>query len=88
MSDDATSSAVELTDGPVRRRELLAWALYDFANSGYTTVVLTTIYSAYFVAVVAAAADKHSPGMATLCGPCLWPQQIFACCSAGRWWVP
>jgi len=27
--------------------------MYDFANSGYTTVVMTTIFSAYFVAVVA-----------------------------------
>ncbi|PKM12336.1 MAG: MFS transporter [Gammaproteobacteria bacterium HGW-Gammaproteobacteria-3] len=34
------------------RKELLAWALYDFANSGYTTVVQTTVFSAYFVAVV------------------------------------
>ena len=25
----------------VRPREAFAWALYDFANSGYTTVVLT-----------------------------------------------
>lgn len=31
----------------------MAWALYDFANSGYTTVVLTTVFSAYFVAQVA-----------------------------------
>lgn len=37
----------------VRKRELLAWAFYDFANSGYTTVVLTTVFSAYFVSVVA-----------------------------------
>jgi UMF1 family MFS transporter len=28
--------------------------MYDFANSGYTTVVLTTVFSAYFVSVVAA----------------------------------
>jgi len=28
--------------------------MYDFANSGYTTVVLTAIFNAYFVAVVAA----------------------------------
>ena len=35
-------------------RELWAGAFYDFANSGYTTVVLTTIYGAYFVGVVAA----------------------------------
>lgn len=51
---------------PAGRRELVAWACYDFANSGYTTVVLTTIYSAYFVAVVAAPLDARSPGAATL----------------------
>jgi len=27
--------------------------MFDFANSGYTTVVITAVYSAYFVAVVA-----------------------------------
>jgi UMF1 family MFS transporter len=37
----------------VRRREVGAWAMYDFANSGYTTVVITAVFSAYFVAVVA-----------------------------------
>lgn len=35
-------------------RELWAWAMFDFANSGYTTVVITAIFNAYFVAVVAA----------------------------------
>lgn len=38
---------------PVGKKEIIAWAFFDFANSGYTTVVLTTIYSAYFVGVVA-----------------------------------
>ena len=38
----------------VTRRELWAWAMYDFANSGYTTVVITTVFSTYFVGVVAA----------------------------------
>ena len=38
----------------VRRREVFAWAMYDFANSGYTTVVLTAVFNAYFVGVVAA----------------------------------
>ncbi len=32
---------------------MLAWAMYDFANSGYTTVVITTVFSTYFVSVVA-----------------------------------
>jgi UMF1 family MFS transporter len=33
-------------------REVWAWSMYDFANSGYTTVVVTAVFSAYFVAVV------------------------------------
>ncbi len=37
----------------VARREVFAWAMYDFANSGYTTVVLTAVFNAYFVATVA-----------------------------------
>jgi UMF1 family MFS transporter len=31
--------------------------MYDFANSGYTTVILTTVFSAYFVSVVGQRAD-------------------------------
>ncbi len=41
----------------VRKREVFGWAMYDFANSGYTTVVLTAVFSAYFVGVVAGGAD-------------------------------
>jgi UMF1 family MFS transporter len=37
----------------VARREVVAWAMYDFANSGYTTVVITAVFNAYFVAEVA-----------------------------------
>jgi UMF1 family MFS transporter len=48
------------------RRELFAWAMYDFANSGYTTVVLTTIFNAYFVGVVAGGAGGLSEGAGTL----------------------
>ena len=41
----------------VRKREVFGWAMYDFANSGYTTVVLTAVFNAYFVGVVAANAS-------------------------------
>ena len=41
----------------VARREVWAWAMYDFANSGYTTVVLTAVFNAYFVSVVAGNAE-------------------------------
>ncbi len=37
----------------VRKREVFGWAMYDFANSGYTTVVLTAVFNTYFVGVVA-----------------------------------
>ncbi|QCB45095.1 MFS transporter [Hydrogenophaga sp. PAMC20947] len=37
----------------VRKREVFGWAMYDFANSGYTTVVLTAVFAAYFVGAVA-----------------------------------
>jgi len=55
--DGARSSAgkqrkVTLAPG-VRPREVWAWAMFDFANSGYTTVVITAVFNAYFVAVVA-----------------------------------
>ena len=44
-----------LADG-VKVSEVWAWAMYDFANSAYTTTVVTAIFNAYFVAVVAAGA--------------------------------
>lgn len=53
----AASRLGEALNPGVTKRELWAWAMYDFANSGYTTVVLTTVFSAYFVGVVAAGHD-------------------------------
>jgi len=47
---------VRAHDGPEQGAgpgEIWAWAMYDFANSGYTTVVITAVFNAYFVAVVA-----------------------------------
>ncbi len=40
------------------RLERLAWASLDFANSGYTTVVLTAVFNAYFVSVVMAGSPQ------------------------------
>ncbi len=49
--------ATETLNPGVSRREVFGWAMYDFANSGYTTVVLTAVFNAYFVGVVADGAD-------------------------------
>jgi UMF1 family MFS transporter len=47
------AAAIPALNPGVARREVFAWAMYDFANSGYTTVVLTAVFNAYFVATVA-----------------------------------
>jgi UMF1 family MFS transporter len=49
--------AQEALNPGVKKREVFGWAMYDFANSGYTTVVLTAVFNAYFVGVVADGAD-------------------------------
>ena len=36
----------------VKPSEVFAWASLDFANSGYTTVVLTAVFNAYFVTTI------------------------------------
>ena len=41
----------------VRKREVFGWAMYDFANSGYTTVVITAVFAAYFVGGIAGGAS-------------------------------
>ncbi len=38
---------------PVARREIFGWAMFDFANSSYTTVIVTVAYSVYFTRLVA-----------------------------------
>ncbi len=51
------TQALAVLNPGVRRREVLGWAMYDFANSGYTTVVITAVFSAYFVGGVAQGAS-------------------------------
>ena len=46
-------TASRTLEGDARPAEVLAWAMFDFANSGYTTVVITAVFNAYFVAVIA-----------------------------------
>lgn len=45
-------------------REQLAWCLFDFANSSFTTVITTVAYSVYYVKVVVPGADTARPGEA------------------------
>ena len=52
----ATADKNSALNEGVAKREVFAWAMYDFANSGYTTVVLTAVFNAYFVSVIAGGA--------------------------------
>lgn len=51
---------------PVRRREIFGWAMFDFANSSYTTVILTVAFGVFFSKLVA------PPGQ----GDALWGSAI------------
>ncbi len=52
---------------PLDRRQVFGWVMYDFANSAYTTLVVTFIYATYFVSAVAP--DKIS-------GTALWSRGV------------
>ncbi len=39
------------------KKEIFAWCLFDFANSSYTTVIVTVAFSIYFTSVVASGED-------------------------------
>ena len=39
---------------PGRAARIVSWTLYDWANSAFTTIVVTFVYSRYFVAKIAA----------------------------------
>lgn len=37
---------------PAGKKEIFSWCCYDFANSSFTTVIITVVYSTYFTSVV------------------------------------
>ena len=46
-----------MTSGP--RRATVAWCLFDFANSAYTTLIVTVAFAVYFRQVVVHASDNR-----------------------------
>ena len=43
-----------MTKRLTNRREIFGWAMFDFANSSFTTVIVTTLFPIYFVEHLAA----------------------------------
>ncbi len=42
-----------ISNQPVKKREIFGWCCFDFANSAYTTIIVTVVYAVYFAKVVA-----------------------------------
>lgn len=61
------ATRTDLLNPGVARTEVFGWAMYDFANSGFTTVVITAVFAAYFVGSVA---DGEA------WGPLLWTSTL------------
>lgn len=45
-------------DKKATRREIFGFMMFDFANSSYTTIIITAVFNAYFVSVVVNQANK------------------------------
>lgn len=56
------------SEEPARRRGLWSWALFDFGNSGFTTVVSTFVFSAYFTQAIAPDAETGTALWGTATG--------------------
>ena len=61
--------------GPAPRREIIAWALYDFANSAFATTILAVIFQRYFIRSLGAppSAWGYSISIATIFAAVLMP---------------
>ena len=55
---------------PYDRRAVFSWALYDFANSAYTTLIVTFIYATFFTEYVA------PPSEGSVIGTALWANGV------------
>ncbi len=52
LSNGTGVGGTDVVAPPVRRREIWSWCLYDFANSAFTTLIVTFIFSEFFTRVI------------------------------------
>ena len=50
---DRTAGTLPADGAPASRRAVVSWCFYDFANSPFTTLVVTFIYASYFTQAIA-----------------------------------
>jgi UMF1 family MFS transporter len=62
------------------RREIFGWAMYDWANSGFTTTVGTVFLGPYIASLAAEAAKAYPDGMARFLGIPIAPDSFIPYC--------
>jgi UMF1 family MFS transporter len=62
------------------KREIFGWAMYDWANSAFSTTVGTVFLGPYVAALASAAAKAYPDGFARLGGIAIAPDSFFPYC--------
>ncbi len=62
------------------RREIFGWAMYDWANSAFSTTVGTVFLGPYIAALAAQAAEAHADGLARFFGIPVAPDSFLPYC--------
>ena len=60
---DQTTGSLPAAGAPASRRAVVSWCFYDFANSPFTTLVVTFIYASYFTQGHCRRHDLGDPGL-------------------------
>jgi UMF1 family MFS transporter len=71
-----TTSQATIND----RREIFGWAMYDWANSAFSTTVGTVFLGPYIASLTATAAEAYPDGMARFLGIPVAPDSFLAYC--------
>jgi MFS-type transporter involved in bile tolerance (Atg22 family) len=50
------------------KKEIFGWAMFDFANQAYTTLIITVIFGVTFTRVIVG--DGPTSGWEIFCGVC------------------
>ncbi len=73
--------AVQAHTAPVDdKREIFGWAMYDWANSAFSTTVVTVFLGPYLSSLAAEAAKAYPDGMVRLAGIPIAPDSFFPYC--------
>lgn len=75
-------AAVPLAQPVNNRREILGWAMYDWANSAFSTTVGTVFLGPYLATLVDAAAQASPDGLARFFGLPVAPDSFLPYCIA------